>query len=224
MPSSLTDLRSLGSLGELPSAIMEKLASGAILMHYSDRQRLFNQGEPLPGAFMVLRGTLKVLRSDDQGHIQVFQWLHPGDFVGEVQVLDSGNVTVTAEAYGETDCWLIPTGFLRRVIFENPEVAMLLLQRLAGKVRHLVDLVDSLSLHSVPERVARLLLERHHEDPKRLLVEFQENQEDLAHRIGSSREAFSRALRTLSNLGLIQSTFPVVHIVDLAKLGKYVQG
>jgi hypothetical protein len=42
--------------------------------------------------------------------------------------------------------------------------------------------------------------------------------------VGASREAFSRALRLLSDLGLIHSTFPVVKVVDLAKLRRYAKG
>jgi len=55
-------------------------------------------------------------------------------------------------------------------------------------------------------------------------VEFRETQEDLAQCIGASREAFSRALRLLADLGLIQSTFPVVRILDILKLQRYARG
>ena len=42
--------------------------------------------------------------------------------------------------------------------------------------------------------------------------------------VGASREAFSRALRLLADLGLIQSTFPVVRILDTTKLQRYARG
>ena len=100
----------------------------------------------------------------------------------------------------------------------------MIIHHFTAKVRHLVTLVETLSLHSVPERVAQLLLEAHESNPGRSLVEFQETQEDLAQCIGASREAFSRALRLLTDLSLIQSTFPVVRILDLGKLQRYAKG
>jgi hypothetical protein len=76
----------------------------------------------------------------------------------------------------------------------------------------------------VPERVALLILDYQGRNPTRTLVEFQETQEDLAQCIGASREAFSRALRLLADLSLIQSTFPVVRILDIQKLQRYARG
>ena len=84
--------------------------------------------------------------------------------------------------------------------------------------------METLSLHSVPERVAQLILDYQGRNPERCLVEFRETQEDSAQRIGASREAFSRALRLLADLGLIKNMFPAVRILDLPKLQRYVGG
>jgi CRP-like cAMP-binding protein len=113
---------------------------------------------------------------------------------------------------------------LRLMAGRNNAVSMCLIQHFAGKIRHLISLVETLSLHSVPERVAQLILEYQGRNPGRALVEFRETQEDLAQCIGASREAFSRALRLLADLGLIQSTFPVVRILDIQKLQRYARG
>jgi CRP/FNR family transcriptional regulator, dissimilatory nitrate respiration regulator len=103
-------------------------------------------------------------------------------------------------------------------------VAVWLSQHLASKIRHLIALVETLSLHSVPERVAELILDYQERNPGRFLVEFRETQEDSAQRIGASREAFSRALRLLADLGLIKNMFPAVRILDLPLLQRYARG
>lgn len=72
--------------------------------------------------------------------------------------------------------------------------------------------------------MAQLILDYHSRNAAKSLVEFHETQEDLAQCIGASREAFSRALRLLADLGLVQSTFPVVRILDLQKLQRYARG
>ena len=191
---------------------------------YEDGARVFQQGERIPGVFVVASGALKVFRSDGRGHVQVLDFIRPGQCVGEVQVFDGGPIASSAEAYGATACWLIPAAPLRELAHRTPEVAEVLIQHFAGKVGHLVELVDALSLHSVPERVAQLILDAQERHPERLVVEFGETQEDLAQCIGASREAFSRALRLLTDLDLIHSTFPVVRIVEVAKLQRYAKG
>jgi CRP-like cAMP-binding protein len=217
-------LQSVPFLTGLEPPLARGLVAMSELRRYPDGARVFQQGERIPGVFAVAEGSLKVFRSDGRGHVQVLDFIRPGQCVGEVQVFDGGPIASSAEAHGETACWLIPASPLRDLAHSTPAVAEVLIQHFAGKVRHLVDLVDALSLHSVPERVAQIVIEAQERAPGRMLVEFRETQEDLAQCIGASREAFSRGLRLLSDLGLIQSTFPVVKIVDLARLRTFAKG
>jgi len=224
MGQAVVNLRRVDYLAGLPLAEAEELASVSELRRYADGVAVFNQGEMIPGIFVVVQGSLKVFRTDGRGKVQVLDMLQPGTCVGEVQVFDGGPIASGAEAHGETECWLIPGPALKRMVHRNPAVAEVIIRHFAGKVRHLIQLVETLSLHSVPERVAQLILDYQSRNPSRTLVEFQETQEDLAQCIGASREAFSRALRLLADLGLIQSTFPVVRILDVQKLQRYARG
>ena len=224
MGQAVVNLRRIDYLAGLPIAEAEELAAVSELRRYADGAPVFTQGEGMPGVFVVIQGALKVFRTDGRGKVQVIDILQPGTCVGEVQVFDCGLAASGAEAHGETECWLIPAMPLRLMAGRNNAVAMCLIQHFAGKIRHLISLVETLSLHSVPERVAQLILEYQGRNPGRALVEFRETQEDLAQCIGASREAFSRALRLLADLGLIQSTFPVVRILDIMKLQRYARG
>jgi CRP-like cAMP-binding protein len=224
MGQAVVNLRRIDYLAGLPAAEAEELATVSELRKYPDGTPVFTQGETVPGVFVVVHGALKVFRTDGRGKVQVIDILQPGTCVGEVQVFDGGVAASGAEAHGDTECWLIPASALRTMAAKNNAVAMCMIQHFAGKVRHLISLVETLSLHSVPERVGQLILEYQGRNPGRALVEFKETQEDLAQCIGASREAFSRALRLLADLGLIQSTFPVVRILDIQKLQRYARG
>lgn len=224
MGQTIVNFRRVDYLAGLPQAEAEELASHSEVRRYADGAPIFNQGEMLPGIFVVLQGALKVFRTDGRGKIQVLDILQPGTCVGEVQVFDGGPIASGAEAHGDAECLLIPGPVLKRMAHRNPAVAEVIIRHFAGKVRHLIQLVETLSLHSVPERVAQLILDYQSRNPARALVEFQETQEDLAQCIGASREAFSRALRLLADLSLIQSTFPVVRILDVPKLQRYARG
>ena len=223
-PAAPLNLQSVPFLAGLDPALAKELTGLSEPRRYADGARIFQQGERIPGVFVVAEGSLKVFRSDGRGHVQVLDFIRPGQCVGEVQVFDDGPIASSAEAHGETACWLIPAAPLRELAHRTPAVAEVLIQHFAGKVRHLVELVDSLSLHSVPERAAQLILDAQEKHPARLVVEFDETQEDLAQVIGASREAFSRALRLLTDLGLVHSTFPVVKVVDLPRLRTFAKG
>ena len=225
MGQAVINLRRVEYLAGLPQPEAEELASVSELRRYADGAPVFNQGEHSPGIFVVVQGALKVYRTDGRGKIQVLDILQPGTCVGEVQVFDGGVTASGAEAHGDTECWFIPSHALKRMVLRSPAVGEVIIRHFAGKVRHLIQLVETLSLHSVPERVAQLILDYHSRtNSGRMLVEFGETQEDLAQCIGASREAFSRALRLLADLSLIQSTFPVVRILDVQKLQRYARG
>jgi len=223
-PSFGTLLGRIESLAGLPAAEADALAHLGEFRRYPDGAIVFKQGERIPGIFVVIRGALKITRSSGRGKVQVLAMLQPGTCVGEVQVFDGAPVASGAEAQGNADCWLIPAEDLRVLTRDNAIVRAVLLRHFAGKVRHLIALVEGLGLRSVPERVAQLLLDQ---APLTLVdgqVQFRETQEELAHRVGAGREAFSRSLRLLADLGLIHSAFPLIRVLDPDKLQRYAKG
>lgn len=224
MQPKFVNLKQIDYFVGMPPEEAEELAQLSELKRYQDGAPVFIQGEHIPGIFVIQKGAMKVFRTDGRGKVQVLNMLQPGACIGEVQVFDGGTSASGAVAHGESEIWLIPAEPLRQMVRRNPVVSDVLIRNFASKVRRLISLVETLSLHSVPERVAQLILERHALNPARSIVEFSETQEDLSQCIGASREAFSRALRLLSDLGLIQSTFPVVRILDIQKLQRYARG
>jgi CRP/FNR family transcriptional regulator len=208
----------------MPAEDARELLAVSELRRYRAGETVFLQGEAMPGVLVVIQGALKVFQTDGRSKVQVVDFLHPGACCGVDEAFDGGMAASGAEALGETECWLIPPMALRLLAARNPAVAAWLSQHLAGRIRNLIALVETLSLHTVPERVAQLILDYQGRNPGRCLVEFRETQEDSAQRIGASREAFSRALRLLAELGLIKNMFPAVRILDVSKLQRYAGG
>ncbi|MCL1908159.1 MAG: Crp/Fnr family transcriptional regulator [Holophagaceae bacterium] len=217
-------LHQIKFLDSLPEAESKQLSSVSELRRYDDGSTVFSMGDILPGVFVVSSGALKIFRTTAKNKIQVLDVLLPGQCVGEAQVMSSTCAATSAEARGYSECWLIPSDALRQVIKHSPVVSEVVIKHLAGKILHLVPLVETLSLHRVPERVAQLILDYLKRTPGRSFVEFNETQEELSQYIGISREAFNRALRLLSDLEIIQSTFPVVRVNDQNKLLRYSKG
>ena len=219
-----TILGRIESLAGLPPSEADELAHLGEFKRYAAGALVFKQGERIPGIFVVIRGSLKITRSSGRGKVQVLAILQPGTCVGEVQVFDGAPVASGAEAQGNTDCWLIPAETLRTLVRNNAVIREVIIRHFSGKVRHLIALAGALGLHSVPERVAQLLINHLQPSPNGSQVKFRETQEELAQRVGAGREAFGRSLRLLADLGLIHSAFPLIRVLDLEKLQRYAQG
>ncbi len=207
-----------------PVPLADDLMALSEYRRYPDGAQAVAQGEPMPGVHVVARGALKVFRTDGRAKVQVIEILRAGGCLGEVEAMDGSPAYCGAEALGPTECWLIHPGTLKALAARDAQVANWLLQRSAERIRQLIFLVETLSLHTVPERIAHLILERQGPNPARGLVEFAETQEHASQSIGASREAFSRGLRTLADLRLIKNSFPVVRILDAQSLRRYAMG
>ena len=185
---------------------------------YRAGQIVYNQGEEAKGIYLLVSGELSVQRRCAKVRFQVLQILLPGDSVGIIPVIDGAPTACSVVAHTDASCWFLAANPLRRLAFENPEVGEAIRRHTCAKFRNLVSVLEGMSLHSVPERVAKLLLDQHRRNPSRSLLEFQEGEGDLAHFIGCSRSTFSRALRQLNDEGMIRNTFPVIRLMDLPKL------
>ena len=181
-------------------------------------QQVYAQGEQAKGIYILVSGKLSVQRKCAKGRFQILQILQPGDSVGVIPVFDEEPTSCGVMAHTDATCWFIPAKPLRLLALKHEEIAEAVHRHLCGKFRNLVAVLEGLSLHSVPERVAKLLLDQHHRNPGHFLLEFPEGEDDLAHYISCSRSTFSRALRQLNDEGMIRNTFPVIHLVDIPRL------
>ena len=96
-------------------------------------------------------------------------------------------------------------------------LALALLKELTSRLRHLVNLVDDLALHSVQGRLAGMLLEQAAED-KRGMPAAALTQAEMAARLGTVREMVGRALKTFEALGLLRLERGVIVLLDRAGL------
>jgi len=91
----------------------------------------------------------------------------------------------------------------RKFLSENPDVAIYIIENLIARTRALTENVKSLALMDVYGRVARTLLELATELEGKLVIADRMTQQDLANRVGASREMVSRILKDLSAGGYI---------------------
>jgi CRP/FNR family transcriptional regulator len=112
---------------------------------------------------------------------------------------------------------LIGRADLRRLIRERPGVAEAAIGTLAGALRHLVSLVETLSFHHVTARVARILLDQELEQ-ERTARRKRLTQQEMAAMAGTAREMVGRALKDLEASGAIEMRQGRAVVIDAEKL------
>jgi CRP/FNR family transcriptional regulator len=101
---------------------------------------------------------------------------------------------------------------MQQLLETHPALAHGVIRDLAGRLQHLVGLVEDLSLRTIESRLARTLLEGlvNNEIPRRKWA----TQNEMAARLGTVPDVLNRALRKLVEEGLISVTRHQIRIID----------
>ena len=210
-------IRSVSFCIGLPEPVVAALAAIAIPLQRSAGTFIQLEGDPADAMYLVAGGRVKIARTSTSGREQVLNVIGVGGHFNTVPIFDGGACPADAQAIDDVTLLALPRDQLRRVVEQHPALALALLKEFTSRLRHLVDLVDDLALHSVQGRLAGLLLEQA-AAAERGAPESPLTQAEMAARLGTVREMVGRALKTFEALGLLQLERGVIVLLDRAGL------
>jgi len=184
------------SLKALPSDVLRELAASAVARRFPKNAVLINEGEQGDSLFIVLSGRLKVYASNEAGKEVVIGFHGPGECVGEMS-LDGSPRSASVVTTEPTTCAIVSRAQFREFLHERPDFALYLIEKLIERVRQATASMKSLALSDVYGRLSRLLDSLAHNVDGRLLVSEKLTQQDIAERVGSSRDMISRLMKDL---------------------------
>jgi len=204
---ALRALRSSPLLASLPERDLATLVSDVSIRSYRAGAVVIKHGETATSCFVVIQGKLAARRLDPSGKELTYKLLEPGEFFGELALLSDGlrsNDVVTeersvlAEISAESFRRLLSTSptFSNQVISHVVKLAQLNLERLSEL--SFVDLNQRLL-----QTLIRMAVNVELNGEARLLVRELPSRQSLASLLSCSREAVSRALKQLEELGSI---------------------
>jgi len=159
------------------------------------------EGDPAEALYFVFSGAVKVFKTSTDGKEQIFGIVRPGESFNDVPVFDDGPNPTNAQAMGPVVLYGIRRRDLDIILHKHCQVTLNVINVLAGRLRNLTSLVESLSFRPVIRRVARILLEYAGDGlgPHRRLT-----QQEMAALAGTAREVVARSLKALEGEGLIR--------------------
>ncbi len=202
-----------------PREVLEMLADAAVAKYYPAGSIIFSEGEMTCSLYVVESGIVKICRIGKDGREHILHFIYPGDTFNDVAVMDGGPNPATAVAYTDATTCCISRSDLQHIARCYPSVAWALLESIARRTRHLIGVVENLSMRNVRGRLAHLLLEeaeaqRTHAIPRML------TQQEMASRLGTVREMVGRALRGLAADGIIEFDRHQIVILDPERLAE----
>ena len=194
----------------LSEADLMVMGSHGIARSYPKNTIIVTEGDTSDSLYIILEGRVKAFVSDGEGHDMVLSTQGPGEYFGEM-ALDEGPRSASIMTLEPSRFLVVQKNDLRNFVMENPAFALSLIEKLIHRARSLTASVKSLALMDVYGRVARLLLELAENTGDKLTIPQRLTQQEIASRIGASREMVSRILKDLSSGGyLTQSRTGIV--------------
>lgn len=210
---------------DLDEEVLGVLARNASEKNLERNEILFVAGEPAAGLYVIAEGSVRAFRTGIDGREQIIHVERAVTTIAEVPVFDDGNYPSTVAAEEKTKLYFLDKTKIRSACLEHPQLALAAVKLLASRLRRCAELVESLSLHEVGQRLARLLVEEAASRgvPTPAGIRFKQNltHNQLAARIGTVREVVTRVFYRLQTQGLISVSGKEVIIPDATALRSY---
>jgi CRP-like cAMP-binding protein len=171
------------------------------------------EGEPAEAMYLLIEGRVKVVRYSSEGREQIMHVADAGDHFNTVPMFDGGPCPATTEALQPTLLLVLRRTDLLRLIEHYPDLAVALLHEFAERLRMLVGLVDDLALHTVHDRLAKLLLQQA-ETAEQGNTPPPMTQAEMAAHLGTVREMIARTLKSFEAAGLIALERGAIRVLD----------
>lgn len=188
---------------------------------------LFRKGETARGVYVLVKGRVEIYRITADGREQILHSEVPVQSVAELPVFDEGEYPAAGRAAEDSELYFLSRTDFQRLYHEHPEIADAVIRSLGRRLRKLVQVVETVTLRSVPSRVAKTLLEfAENHGVLRIGGSFKlaRTQSDLANELATSRESVARALGDLRQKGIIQTAGRQVTIISLSGLENQAHG
>ena len=152
---------------------------------------------------VITRGSVKVLRTDDELREMVLYYLRPGETCVMSVLAGLYHDTSKVKAVAEEDCEVlfIPVNAFNNLIRRNPEWLNYIFRIYHKRFEELLDVVDAVAFKNMDERLLQFLQKRAGlGDTKSITI----THEQLAQELGTAREVVSRLLKKMENEGLVK--------------------
>lgn len=131
----MVTLESSKLFGHLPAEELKPLRAVARELRFAPDQEIFKEGDPGDGVYIVTSGQVQISAVIGTGERCVFSRVQPGDFFGEMSVLDHQPRSACASAQGETVLCFVPREQMVELLTRSPGLCIKLLQEISRRLR-----------------------------------------------------------------------------------------
>ena len=186
----------------LPKEALAEIEQHGSVKSYKKHVIVINQDDETYSLYVILKGSVKVFVSGEDGREAVLNHQQAGDYFGDLALIDRQPRVASVMTMEPSKFMIISREDFLKCLSKNPEIAINLIKPMTSRIRMLAKNVSSLALLDVYGRVARILLDQAEEQGDVLVTE-KLTQQEIADMVGASRAMVSRILKDLKEGGYV---------------------
>lgn len=183
---------------------VELISSYGNQRQYPKNAILVNKEDESNGVYVILEGKVRVYVSDEFGDEMVFGHLGPGEFFGELAILDNRPRTASVSTIEPTKAIYVGRSRFEKCISDNPDLSLKFIRYMVERIAVLSEDLANCALKNVYQRLSEKLSQMAVSDGQTQVIPDRLTQKELAGLVGSRREMVTRLLGKLRNAGYVE--------------------
>ncbi len=217
-------LQNIPLLNSLPSELLQQIGGSMLFKKAGKGDYILHKGSNGDHLLFLLAGRLRVVDLTEDGREIGLSFLEPGDYFGELSIIDGQPRSASVIATENALIGLLPAPQARALIYSNPLVAERVLARLALKIRSASDYRAILGLPTAFQRIFALLMQFMRVAPGGLhVIDDLPTQQEISLMSNTSRETVSRAINLLIREGIVEKDLRRLIVRKPAMLKKKIE-
>jgi CRP-like cAMP-binding protein/FixJ family two-component response regulator len=199
---------------------LKALSENRNVNKYRKKQLIYMEGNRPNRLYYILKGKVKVYKTNEEGKELVTDLYSPGDFLGHIALLEGAPYKDTAEALEDSELAIIPGEDFEELINNNKEISQQFIRLLARNISEKENHLLGLAYNSLRKKVAEALLALQKkykvEENKDFIIDV--SRENLATIAGTATESLIRTLSEFRHEKLIDIRDGNIVILNQKKL------
>jgi len=193
-------LRRVPFLGALTPPELRRIARIAYERDFSAGKTIFSKAESGSRMFIVISGRVRIFTRSGGKKRKTFAYLAPGEFFGEMALVDGHTRSASAEAVEDSRLLVIRKADFKGLLMSDPKLTCYLLRTVSERLRQANAEIENLLFRNLLGRVSNTLADLARRGRKfrgGVLLKERYTQQELADLVGTTREPLARALSTI---------------------------
>ena len=218
-------MRQMPLFRSVSNETLRRVEQEAVQLSFSKGQEIITRADEIDDVYVLLKGLARVSVFSASGKSVNFRRVDPGDIFGEFAAIDGQRRSATIEVVEACKVLCISAKLFRKLMNSDPAFMNAVLLHLVTQLRALTSRVVEFSTLAVTNRIHSELLRMARSDRNGAAIyeiSPAPTHSEIAGRISTHREAVSREISRLKQLGVIERRGRSLIVTDITRLERMV--